>query len=166
MIREIEWLMDYKVLNSDPIRKPATGTQTIPEFESSNELIEYKKGQRIHVEVMGDGHYRDMTNNINFTTGYGAKFRLLPIRMTKEEDKFLALLAEHVDENNSVDYATLRDARVPELVAEIFNSGAAVLDSLVNRKLQILRDKGWVRMSQGVYTILERPESWSKKASS
>jgi len=68
----------------------------------------------------------------------------------------MSLLVKYVDASNAVSYATLRAKGVPEMVKAIYGGRAAVLDSLVNRKLQELRDGGWIKMSHGVYTILHQ----------
>ena len=66
----------------------------------------------------------------------------------------LELLIQHAGPQRKVRYMTLRKGGVPERVAEIYGSKSGFLDSLVNRKLQILQDKGWVVMDNSVYTIL------------
>lgn len=54
----------------------------------------------------------------------------------------------------------LREASFADLLARIYRSSASFRDSLLSRKLQILRDKGYIRMERrngGTYTILKRP---------
>lgn len=67
---------------------------------------------------------------------------------------FLSLVAQHAGPSHSVRYEVLRASDVPEQTKRIYNSSAAVLDALVNRKLQALRDNGWIEMTNGTYTIL------------
>lgn len=77
MIRKLEWLEDYKQLNPDPIPRN-DGSES-----AGNEIFEYKKGQVITVEVMGDDNFRDLSKNINFHVFDRSQFRLLPVPLVK-----------------------------------------------------------------------------------
>jgi len=80
-----------------------------------------------------------------------------PLPLNEKERRFLELLLSHVSATNTFRFAPLRKAGVPEQTEAVFQSGSEFLDSLVNRKLQILRDKGWITMDDGLYTVLHRP---------
>jgi hypothetical protein len=77
----------------------------------------------------------------------------MPASLTPEEKEVLRLLIQHAGLQQSGHYATLRKAGVPEQVAKIYNSDSEFLDSLVNRKMQILRAKGWIEMKNSVYKV-------------
>ncbi len=52
----------------------------------------------------------------------------------------------------------LRDCRFADFVAQVYQVDVAYPQSLQSRKLQILRDKGYIQMERrdgGTYTILE-----------
>jgi hypothetical protein len=80
-----------------------------------------------------------------------------PEPLTEKERRFLNLLLPHVGPNNTFRFAPMRKAGVPEQTEEIFNSGSEWLDSQVSRKLQDLKKKGWIKMDDGLYTLLHRP---------
>ena len=85
----------------------------------------------------------------------------MPQLKTKEQ-VLLRELARVAGQKGVVTGGQLRDVGFAEQVARIYSSNASFRDSLLSRKLQILRDKGYIRMERkngGVYTILKRPET-------
>lgn len=74
--------------------------------------------------------------------------------LTPKERQFLEALKRFADGKPSVTAHELLGAGFGEVTAEIFGSRAAYLGSLVSRKLQILRDKGYILMNDGTYTII------------
>jgi len=82
----------------------------------------------------------------------------MPELLEPKERRVLKLLIEHAGGiNRPVHFKALRDARFPEQVAEIYSDHSEYLDSLTNRKLQILRNKGWITMEDAVNTVLYQP---------
>jgi hypothetical protein len=76
--RKLEWIADYKELNPVPLpRENKSGLSKVQEFEASNEVFEYKKGEIINVEEMGKGWFRDVDKNINFHVSESKQYRLL-----------------------------------------------------------------------------------------
>ena len=167
ILRQLEWLDDFRVLNSDLIRRPQTALSQTPEFESSGETIEFKKGQKTKVEVMGDDNYRDIERNMNFTTNYDAKFRVLPFPLNPREAQFFALLDRQGDADRRVSHQTISEPEFVSEVYQIFGGPVEATDAFVTDRAQELRDRGWIsnNIRDGYYTILEKPESSSKKTS-
>jgi hypothetical protein len=83
----------------------------------------------------------------------------MPATLKPRELQLLNFLIQHASPNETGHYRTLRKAGVPEKVAEIYQSKSEFLDSLMNREMQKLRDKGWISMQEAVYTVLHFPES-------
>ena len=81
---------------------------------------------------------------------------MTPKPLTEKEMRFLKLLLSEI-QSDTFRFAPLRKAGFPEKTEEIFKSGSEWLDSQVSRKFQILRDKGWLKMEDGVYTIVAKP---------
>jgi hypothetical protein len=77
--------------------------------------------------------------------------------LTLKEKQFVELLLPYISLSGTFRFGPLRKAGIPEKTEEIFKSGSEWLDSQVSRKFQILRDKGWLTMEDGVYTLLHRP---------
>jgi hypothetical protein len=82
----------------------------------------------------------------------------MPERLTPKEKQVLELLVQLAGGvNRPVRFRDLRRAQFPERIAEIYNDDSGYLDSLANRKLQKLRDKGWIMMEKGNNTVLYPP---------
>jgi hypothetical protein len=75
--KKLEWLADYKELNPDPLPRENKARPSIVEFEASNEIFEYKKGEIINVDEMGGGRFRDVDRNIDFQVYQPGQYRLL-----------------------------------------------------------------------------------------
>jgi hypothetical protein len=60
----------------------------------------------------------------------------------------LKLLIEFAGVNRVVHYRDLRKAGFPERLNEIFKSRSEYLDSLANRKFQILEKAGWIALDR------------------
>ena len=79
----------------------------------------------------------------------------MPINLTPKEKQVLELLVQLAGGvNRPVRFRVLRKAQFPEKVAEIYNDDSDYLDSLANRKLQKLKEKGWITMEDAVNTVL------------
>ena len=78
----------------------------------------------------------------------------MPYPLTPQETEFLNQILPHIGTDRKVRYIKLREAGVPEKTAKIFKSDLDYLDSLVNRRLQKLRGKGWIEMVDSTITIL------------
>jgi hypothetical protein len=65
MIKQMEWVRDFQGQIVSNVERPPTGP-AVREYQGSAEPIEYKRGQTIDVEVMGDGHFRDIKSNHMF----------------------------------------------------------------------------------------------------
>jgi hypothetical protein len=88
------------------------------------------------------------------------KKKPMPEPLNPKERQVLDLLIQHVGGiNRPVHYSELRKAGFPERVAEIYGDRSEYLDSLSNRKLQILRNKGWITMNDAVNTVVCDPSS-------
>jgi hypothetical protein len=74
--RSLEWLKPYHELNTTTWKRTDKKGQT-HEWESGTEIIEYKKGEIIEVEEMGDGNFRDVRRNVNFLIDDPSQYRLL-----------------------------------------------------------------------------------------
>ena len=85
----------------------------------------------------------------------------MPQSLEQRERRLLQFLIEYAKPDKTGHYITLRKAGVPEKVAEIYDSKSEFLDSFMNCKMQILRDKGWISMKNSVYTILHCPAEQS-----
>ena len=81
----------------------------------------------------------------------------MPQSLSPQELAFLRQILPHVGPERRVRFMTLRRAGVPEETARIFNSDTEYLDSLVNRRLKILRKKGWIDLDHSMITVLENP---------
>ena len=68
-IKIIHLLRRVEILVSEPVNpRPISGLPTpTTEYNSTNELVVYEKGAKVRVEDMGDGHFRDVDQNGNFT---------------------------------------------------------------------------------------------------
>jgi hypothetical protein len=78
--------------------------------------------------------------------------------LTQEETRLLGELKRLAGDKRVVTGRQLRDCGFAEFVAEVYHVDVAYPQSLQSRKLQILRDKGYIRMERrdgGTYTILE-----------
>lgn len=77
--------------------------------------------------------------------------------LTPQENLVYAELTRLAGDRRVVTGRHLRDAGFAERVVEIFHADVAYPQSLQSRKLQILRNKGWIRMERhegGTYTLL------------
>lgn len=83
----------------------------------------------------------------------------MPEPLEPREQQLLRLLIHHAAPSRAGHYITLRKAGVPEKVAELYGSKSEFLDSLMNREMQKLRNKGWISMENSVYTVLHPPTS-------
>ena len=83
----------------------------------------------------------------------------MPEPLDQRESQLLQFLVRYASPDRTGHYITMRKAGVPEKVAEIYKSKSEFLDSLMNREMQALRNKGWISMRQSVYTILHFPNS-------
>jgi hypothetical protein len=82
--------------------------------------------------------------------------------LTTQEQAVLRELARLAGAERIVTGRELRDAGFADFVAGTFGSDAAYPQSLQSRKLQILRDRGYIRMERhngGTYTILKQPDA-------
>lgn len=81
----------------------------------------------------------------------------MPEALEPRERQLLQLLVDYAAPNKVGRYITLRKAGVPEQVASIYGSKSEFLDSLMNREMQKLRNKGWILMENSAYSILHTP---------
>ena len=81
----------------------------------------------------------------------------MPHPITSQQREFLKLIIPHLGPDRTVRFMKLREAGVPEETARIFESDSDYLDSLVNRRLQQLRNAGWVEMDDSLITVLHDP---------
>ena len=75
--------------------------------------------------------------------------------LTAAEENLLAVLTRVAGSSRVVTGRQLRDRNFAEFVAQLYDADVAYPQSLQSRKLQILRDKGYITMRNGTYTILE-----------
>jgi hypothetical protein len=78
--------------------------------------------------------------------------------LTPEETKVLGELKRLAGPKRVVTGRELRDSGFADFVAEVYQVDVAYPQSLQSRKLQILRDKGYIQMERrdgGTYSILE-----------
>ena len=84
--------------------------------------------------------------------------------LSRQEQTVLRELSRLAGSDRIVTGRELRDARFAEFVADTYGADVAYPQSLQSRKLQILRDKGYIRMERhdgGTYTpsLQSRPPS-------
>lgn len=82
--------------------------------------------------------------------------------LTPQEQTLLRELSRLAGSDRVVSGRELRDAAFADFVASVYGSAVSYPQSLQSRKLQTLRDKGYVRMERhagGTYTILEQPDT-------
>ncbi len=82
--------------------------------------------------------------------------------LTSEEQQLLNELARLAGPDRIVTGRELRDAGFSEFVARVFGKDVAYPQALQSRKLQILRDKGYIKMERrggGTYTIVSGAKS-------
>ena len=77
--------------------------------------------------------------------------------MTPHERRVLAELQRIADPDLTVTATQLRDAGFADFVARVYDANVGYPQSLQSRKLQILRDKGYLKMEHGKYTLLSTP---------
>jgi len=81
--------------------------------------------------------------------------------LTKQEQTVLRELTRLAGTDRVVTGRELRDAAFADFVARTYSADVAYPQSLQSRKLQILRDRGYIRMQRhdgGTYTILKPPD--------
>jgi hypothetical protein len=78
IIKKLEWRSDFRQLNPDPLpaETPPQLSRLQKQFVGSDEWIEYKKGEVINVEVMGDGRFRDVDKDRYFQTDDERHYRI------------------------------------------------------------------------------------------
>jgi hypothetical protein len=82
----------------------------------------------------------------------------MPEPLNPKDKQALQLLIDHAGQSHRVRFATLRKARFPEKLAELYDNKSEYLDSLASRKFQKLQRKGWVKLDgTGLITILHEP---------
>jgi hypothetical protein len=82
--------------------------------------------------------------------------------LTTEEETVLRQLARLAGSDRVVTGRELRDAGFADFVAQTYRADVAYPQSLQSRKLQILRDRGYIKMERhdgGTYTILKLPDA-------
>ena len=72
----------------------------------------------------------------------------MPIPLQPREQLALKLLIEFAGLNRTIHYRDLRKAGFPERLNEIYKSTSEYLDSLANRKFQILEKHGWIALDR------------------
>jgi hypothetical protein len=78
--------------------------------------------------------------------------------LTHKERKVLDLLIKYANGiNRPIHYRALREAGFPEELALVLKSKVEYLDSLANREFQVLRNKGWITMDEGINTVIAVP---------
>ena len=80
--------------------------------------------------------------------------------LTREERLVLSELSRLAGSRKVITGRDLRDSGFADFVASTYSVDVAYPQSLQSRKLQILRNKGYIRMERhngGTYTILNRP---------
>jgi hypothetical protein len=82
----------------------------------------------------------------------------MPRPLQPREQLALKLLIEFAGQNRTIHYRDLRKAGFPERLNEIYESKSEYLDSLANRKFQILQEHGWIALDRSSrIEILHRP---------
>ena len=82
----------------------------------------------------------------------------MPEPLEPREQQALKLLVEFAGGSDVVHYSALRKAGFPERLNEIYRSHSEYLDSLANRKFQILQHHGWIELDKSSrIKILRRP---------
>ena len=82
------------------------------------------------------------------------------VPLTTKELQVLGELRRIAGETQCVTGGTLRDFRFAEFVAGVYEANVSYPQSLQSRKLQVLRDKGYIKMERrggGTYLILDHP---------
>ena len=103
-------------------------------------------------------HQPYIIKNATWANGDGNKREEMPDNLTLKEKQVLELLIELAGGiNRPVRFRILREAGFPEKISKIYDDNSDYLDSLANRKLQKLRDKGWITMEKAVNTVLYAP---------
>jgi hypothetical protein len=78
--------------------------------------------------------------------------------LNTKERKVLELLIELAGGiNRPIRFRALRNADFPERVEEIYDEHPDYLDALACRKLEKLRDKGWITMKDAIQTAVQAP---------
>ena len=76
--------------------------------------------------------------------------------LTATEGKLLSELIRLAGPSRVITGRQLRDTNFADFVAELYDADVAYPQSLQSRKLQILRDKGYITMRNGTYSILSQ----------
>ena len=74
--------------------------------------------------------------------------------LTIQERKILCELTRLAGSNAFVTARQLRDEGFADFVTSAYASDVGYPQSLQSRKLQILRDKGYITMRKGTYTVM------------
>jgi hypothetical protein len=72
----------------------------------------------------------------------------MPEPLEPREQQALKLLIEFAGDKDMIHYRDLREAGFPERLNEIYESHSEYLDSLANRKFQILQQHGWIELDK------------------
>ena len=72
----------------------------------------------------------------------------MPEPLEPREQQALKLLIAFAGGGDVVHYSALRKAGFPEQLNEIYKSNSEYLDSLANRKFQILQQHGWIELDK------------------
>jgi hypothetical protein len=75
-------------------------------------------------------------------------------KLTPTEEKLLTELTRLAGSSRVITGRQLRDRNFADFVADLYQADVAYPQSLQSRKLQILRDKEYITMRNGVYTLL------------
>lgn len=82
----------------------------------------------------------------------------MPDPLEPREHLALKLLIEFAGAKDMIHYRDLRKAGFPERLNEIYKSRSEYLDSLANRKFQILQSFGWIELDKtSRIKILHKP---------
>lgn len=82
----------------------------------------------------------------------------MPEPLETREKATLQLLVKFAGSSDMVHYRDLRKAGFPEKLNEIYESRSEYLDSLANRKFQILQSHGWIELDKtSRIRILHKP---------
>src|SRR4051812_35682237 len=86
------------------------------------------------------------------------KFPAMKRTLTSQEVEVYGALKQLAGSAGKITGRRLRDAEFAKQVVAIYGADVAYPESLQSRKLQILRDKEWLKMERhngGTYTLLE-----------
>jgi hypothetical protein len=72
----------------------------------------------------------------------------MPDPLEPREQSALRLLIEFAGPKRMIHYSELRKAGFPERLNAIYKSKSEYLDSLANRKFQILEKRGWIALDK------------------